>query len=238
MNAAELYQAGQLEEAIEALSDALRADPTDARRRTFLFELLCFSGEYDRAEKQLDILAREGQQAEMGTLLYRGALHAERTRQQMFDSSGLPPSTTAAQTVSGTLNGQPFESLEDADPRIGARLEVYVAGQYTWLPFEHISTLRMEPPRRLRDLLWMEVVVRPSERMRELELGELLMPVLTPAAWRHADPLVRLGRVTETEELADGRMAPVGQKLLLADDTEVPILELRELVITPRDASA
>lgn len=238
MNAAELYQAGQLEEAIEALSDALRADPTDARRRTFLFELLCFSGEYDRAEKQLDILAREGQQAEMGTLLYRGALHAERTRQQMFESSGLPPSTTAAQTVSGTLNGQPFESLVDVDPRIGARLEVYVAGQYTWLPFEHISTLRMEPPRRLRDLLWMQVVVRPSERMRELELGELLMPVLTPAAWRHADPLVRLGRITDTEELADGRMVPVGQKLLLADDTEVPILELRELVITPRDASA
>lgn len=238
MNAAELYQAGQLEEAIEALSDALRSDPTDARRRTFLFELLCFSGEYDRAEKQLDILAREGQQAEMGTLLYRGALHAERTRQQMFSAEGLPPTTTAAQTVSGTLNGQPFESLVDADPRIGARLELYVAGQYTWFPLEHVSTLRKEPPRRLRDLLWMEVVVRPSERMRELELGELLMPVLTPAASQHPDPLVRLGRITDTEELATGIVVPVGQKLLLADDTEVPILELRELVITPRAASA
>ena len=73
--------------------------------------------------------------------------------------------------------------------------------------------------------------------MRELELGELLMPVLTPNAARHADPEVRLGRVTVVELLADGSEVPVGQKILLVDDTEVPILELRELVITPGDES-
>jgi type VI secretion system protein ImpE len=70
--------------------------------------------------------------------------------------------------------------------------------------------------------------------MRSLELGEVLMPVLTPGAWRHTDPAVRLGRLTEVEELEGGDLAPVGQKLLLIDDTEVPVLELRELVIHPR----
>lgn len=231
MNAAELYQAGRLDEAITALGGALRDDPADARRRTFLFELLCFAGLYDRAEKQLDVLAQGDRDAQVGALLYRGALHAERTRQSMFEPGGLPPSGAAARPVSGTLNGQPFDSLADADPRIGARLELFVAGQYTWLPFEHVSTVRMEPPRRLRDLLWAPVIVRPSEQMRELELGEVLMPVLTMFAWRHADPLVRLGRITDVETLVDGDLAPVGQKLWLVDDQEVPVLELRELVI-------
>jgi type VI secretion system protein ImpE len=238
MTAAELYQAGRLDEAITALGDALRSDPTDVRRRTFLFELLCFAGEYDRAEKQLDVLARADSDAMTGALLYRGALHAERTRQDMFAAGGMLPSARQPAGVAGTFNGQPFRSMVDADPRIGARLEIFAAGQYTWLPLEHVSTVVMEPPRRLRDLLWAPVIVRPSEQMRELELGEMLMPVLTPYAWRHSDPLVRLGRTTDLEPLADGADAPVGQKLWLIDDEEVPLLELRELVIEPRPGTA
>ena len=60
MNAQELFQAGKLNEAVQALGAELRDNPTDVRRRTFLFELLCFAGEYDRAEKQLDVLATDG----------------------------------------------------------------------------------------------------------------------------------------------------------------------------------
>jgi type VI secretion system protein ImpE len=240
MTAAELYQAGRLDEAITALGDALRSDPTDVRRRTFLFELLCFAGAYDRAEKQLDVLARADNDALTGALLYRGALHAERTRQGMFAAGGMLPSSRQPAAVTGTFNGQPFRSMVDADPRIGARLEIFAAGQYTWLPLEHVSSVVMEPPRRLRDLLWAPVIVRPSEQMRELELGEMLMPVLTPFAWQHADPLVRLGRTTDLETLVDGADAPVGQKLWLIDDEEVPVLELRELVIEaqPRPAGS
>jgi type VI secretion system protein ImpE len=235
MNAAALYRAGRLDQAIEALGAGLRDNPADASGRTFLFELLCFAGNFDRAEKQLDILARDGTEAEAGALLYRGALHAERIRQAMFEEGGLPQSSIDPPPVSGIINGQPFTALEDADPRIGARLELFVAGQYTWLPLEHVASVIMQPPRRLRDLLWAPVVVQPSERMQELELGEVLMPTLTPGAWRHPDDQVRLGRVTEVEDLADGRTVPVGQKLWLVDGGELPLLELRELTITARE---
>lgn len=238
MNAAELYQAGRLEEAITALGDAVRSDPTDARRRTFLFELLCFAGEYDRAERQLDVLARADHDSLTGAFVYRAALHAERTRQAMFGPGGTPLSTARPAAVSGTFNGRPFRTMEDADPRIGARLEVFAAGQYTWLPLEHVSSVTMAEPRRLRDLLWAPILVRPSEKMRQLDLGELLMPVLTPGAFGHADPLVRLGRATQVETLEDGTDIPVGQKLWLIDDEEVPVLELRELIIHPADDAA
>ena len=49
MTAQSLFQAGRLDDAIGALSAELRDNPTDAQRRTFLFELLCFAGNYDRA---------------------------------------------------------------------------------------------------------------------------------------------------------------------------------------------
>jgi type VI secretion system protein ImpE len=233
-----LYRAGKLDEAIQALGASLRDNPTDSQRRTFLFELLCFAGEYDRAEKQLEVLGQGGKNAQLGTLVYHGALHAERTRQEMF-RTGSYPRGPAPRPVSGRLNGKPFTSLTDADPRIGARLEIYAAGQYTWIPFEHLVSVRMQPPKRLRDLLWAPAIVRPGAGFRNYELGEVLVPVLAPLSAQHADREVRLGRVTEWQLLADGEQAPIGQKLLLVDDEEFPILEVRELEITttPTDAA-
>jgi type VI secretion system protein ImpE len=153
----------------------------------------------------------------------------------MFEPDGMLPSTTEPRSVSGTINGQPFSTLEDADPRIGARLELFVAGQYTWMPFAHVAAVSMQAPRRLRDLLWAPVIVRPAAGAEQLDIGEVLMPVLTPGAFRSADADVRLGRVTDVEQLADGRSVPIGQKMLLVDGEELPILELRELTITPAD---
>jgi type VI secretion system protein ImpE len=235
MNAVELYRAGQLDEAIQALGVALRDNPADVQRRTFLFELLCFAGAYDRADKQLDIIADAGKDAQLGALLYRGALHGERVRQQMFRSGELPNLGRTPRTVAGTLNGERFESIVDADPRIGARLEVIAAGQYMWLPFEHIESVEVQAPARLRDLYWATGFVRTSESFRDQELGEVLIPVLTPLAWQHADPRIRLGQMTEWESLPDGSELPAGQKMLLVDGEEFPILEVRELRI---DASS
>lgn len=238
MRANALFQAGKLDEAIDVLGAELRDNPTDAQRRSFLFELLSFAGKYDRAEKQLDVLAQGGPQAQLGTLLYRSALHAERTRQAMFEREEFPHDSGASEIVSGTLNGVPFHSLRDADPRIGARLELFAAGQYMWLPFEHIASIRMQPPKQLRDMIWARAIVRTGPSFRGLELGEVLVPVLTPLAWMDDDPGVRLGRVTEWYELPDGTQVPAGQKVLLADERETSILELRELDIAAVPAAA
>jgi type VI secretion system protein ImpE len=56
---------------------------------------------------------------------------------------------------------------------------------------------------------------------------------MAPLSWHHENDAVRLGRVTEWQELDDGSQTPVGQKLLLVDDQDFPILELRELDIVP-----
>src|ERR1700736_3522153 len=133
MGAKELFQAGKLNEAVQALGAEVRDNPTDARRRTFLFELLCFQGEYDRAEKHLHVLAGAGPDAQMGAVLYFSALHAERVRHDLFTKKEYPSAPAGAST-SGTVNGEAFETLEDADPRIGPRLEMFAAGAYLWIP--------------------------------------------------------------------------------------------------------
>jgi type VI secretion system protein ImpE len=232
VSAEELFRAGKLEDAIELLGTGLRANPADAQRRTFLFELLCFAGAFERADKQLDVLAGASREAGLGALLYRAALSAERTRQEMFLKGTMPRGGPTPHPVSGTLNGRPFQELVDADPRVGMRLEVFAAGQYLWLPFEHIATIRMAPPKHLRDLLWVPAVLRTGPGFKGLELGEVLLPALAPLSWQHEDSAVRLGRVTEWVGLEDGTPVPAGQKLLLVDGEELPILELRELDIT------
>ena len=75
-------------------------------QRTFLFELLCFSGEYARAEKQLSVLAGGSVESETGAIVYYAALHAEKTRHELFEKQAFP--TGSALSRQGKLNGKPF----------------------------------------------------------------------------------------------------------------------------------
>jgi type VI secretion system protein ImpE len=239
LNANQLYQAGRVEEAIQALGSALRADPSDVRARTFLFELLCFAGQYDRAEKQLNIIADSSKEAGLGAMLYRSALHGERTRQDQFRSIGRVEGATIPSTaITGTCNGQPFSYLSDADPRIGARLEVIAAGQYTWVPFQHIAEVHVQEPKRLRDLLWAPARVKAGPGFKDFEFGELLVPAVAPLSWQHADWPVRLGQEVAWETLGTGEEIPLGPKMLQVDDELIPILEVRELIITTAESHA
>jgi type VI secretion system protein ImpE len=233
MTPQQLLQAGKLDEAIQAVSAEVRDNPQDVKRRTFLFELLCFAGDFSRAEKHLDLAAQGSQQAEMGALLYHAALHAERTRHDLFSKQQypMPKKSAGLGEISVTINGKSYHSLRDADPRIGSNLEVFAAGSYMWIPFALLTSIEIAPPKRLRDLLWLPAKVRTSDKYEEHELGEILLPVLTPFAAQHPDPAVRLGRATLWEETAEGETIPVGQKLLLADEEEWPILELRNVQI-------
>ncbi|HJY05790.1 MAG TPA: type VI secretion system accessory protein TagJ [Bryobacteraceae bacterium] len=232
MDAQQLYRAGKLTEAISALSATLRDNPSDLKSRTFLFELLCFAGEFDRAEKQLDLLEQSGKKDSIiGTLLYRGALNAARTRQDMFEKKSYPAVAAQADQIRGKLNGREFNSIADADTRIGSKLEVFAAGDYLWLSFRDIAAIEIEPPKRLRDLLWVPAKLQTGPNFRSRDLGEVLLPAISPLSWQHPDDIVRLGRTTEWCEDESGEISPFGQKMLLVDGEEFPFLELRHLEI-------
>ncbi|MCW5966172.1 MAG: tetratricopeptide repeat protein, partial [Bryobacterales bacterium] len=232
-NASDLLKAGKLSEAIQAVIQTVRDHPTDDKARTFLFELLCFAGEYDRAEKHLDALLENKTETLHGSLLYKAALHAQRTRENFYAAGEYKNSSAdSAPAVGATINGKHYASVRDADPRIGARLEVFAGGSFMWIPFRHLERVDIEKPRRLRDLLWLPSKVVNASTFTE-ELGDVLLPVITAEATRDESETVKLGRETYFGVDEDGLEIPVGQKLLLADDEEIPLLEVRELVFVP-----
>src|SRR5262249_33723938 len=65
---------------------------------TFLFEMLCFAGDLDRAAKQLDAIARGGADSEIAVQRYRGAIECEKLRRLCFtvgQRPGLPKKVPA-----------------------------------------------------------------------------------------------------------------------------------------------
>lgn len=236
MTAKKLLDAGQVHNAEVALAAHLREHPTDVESRTFLFELLCFSGQYDRAEKQLGVLSQGRKESEMGAILYYSALHAEKTRHDIFRKEEFP-TAPAAPSGPGKLNGKPFQSIRDADPVVGARLEVFAAGAYLWIPFQHIASLQMQPPKRLRDTLWSPAFAITGPEFQGTDIGEVLLPAVYPFSWKSEDETLWLGRATEWAADDEGHEYPIGGKILMVDDEEVPLLEVRSLEFAS-DASA
>lgn len=227
-----LLEAGRLDEAIEALGAELREQPEDVQRRMFLFELLCFAGNFDRAGKQLSILAENDASSRAGSMFYRTVLDAEQFRQSLFASGNFPVSD-GAPSGPGAWNGQNFGVLEDADPRTGSHFEFITVSGYHRIPLRDITTVEIDPPARLRDLIWARGRLQVRYEAQSDDTLEVLIPVLTPGAAKHSDPQVRLGRVTVWEN-DGGAEVPYGQKMYQTDADAYPVLELRRLEMGSR----
>ncbi len=160
-------------------------------------------------------------------------LHLEavnRIRERNFDEARalLEEAEAARPAVGGTINGEPFEDLKDADDLLGPFLEVITANNYSWIPWEAVRSVTIEQPKHLRDLVWLPAHV-------ELDigsLGEVFLPVMYESSYRHPDDRVKLGRMTDWQAGIEGLSLATGQKLLVAGDRDWPLLEVRQLEIT------
>src|SRR5262249_20484362 len=66
------------------------ADPADHGKRIFLFELLTFAGDLDRARRQIDAVNYGEMELDAAVLGYRKLLDAEQARRKLFND-GTPP---------------------------------------------------------------------------------------------------------------------------------------------------
>jgi len=231
VEAERLYREGKLGEAIASLQEDLRSNPHDVPGRIFLFELLLFRGDFQRARKQLDVVENADPESYVGTAYQKHILRAEEKRQEMFQKGNLPDRMEDDPTLKGSLNGKPFEFLADSDPRIGPRLEMIAGGQYVWMPFSEISRIQVTEPKLLRDLYWASGEIITRDQPDDDEAKEVLLPAMAALSWQHPEERVQLGRVTEWQETESGDQIPAGQKILFVDDEDIPILEVRELII-------
>ena len=84
-DAAELFHKGRLAEAIEAQLAVVRSKPTDQPSRLFLFELLGFAGELERASRQVDSLTLDDPDLHLAAGNYRNCLKSEEARRKVLE---------------------------------------------------------------------------------------------------------------------------------------------------------
>jgi type VI secretion system protein ImpE len=261
MTAKDLMDAGQLSPAVARLSEDLRARPADRGARTFLFELLCFSNDFDRAERQLDVLGhRDGDP--LGVQLYRSLLEAERARARLF-AEGLRPRFVLEPPPAVELHLEALDLLRQARPaearealdRAGA-LEAPLRGTAGEVAFDEFRdsddvlapVLEVVAPAGYFWVPWVHIqhlaVTRPRN-LRDLfwtpvdlatfdgQLGQVYVPNLYPGSGSHADDLVRLGRKTLWQDVGDGIVRGAGPKIFLAGDESFTLPELGVVQFSP-----
>lgn len=91
-NADTLLSSGDIQGARAHLMDEVRASPANWEARSFLFQIFALQGDWERAEKQLDTLAKLDSEAQMLAVAYRQCMAAERDREALL--SGATPFQT------------------------------------------------------------------------------------------------------------------------------------------------
>ena len=133
----------------------------------------------------------------------------------------------SAAATAGTLNGQPFDWIADADSRLGPILEVLLNGAYYWVPFERIQRIVIEPPADARDLVWLPAQVTWTNGGEAMGL----LPVRYSGSEKSPDSAIQLSRKTEWIALSGEQYMGVGQRVLSSSADELGLLEVREITL-------
>ncbi len=138
-----------------------------------------------------------------------------------------------APTTSGMIDGQAFEWIADADPRLGPMLESMVDGKYYWIPFHRLKTLDIEPPADLRDQVWMPA------RFVWTNGGESFgfVPTRYPGSETAEDPALALSGRTEWREKGAWFLG-LGQRMLTTDAGEYALMDVRQIAFHTSDHAA
>jgi type VI secretion system protein ImpE len=261
MSAAEAkLRAGDLSGCLDDLQGDVRRDPGNLRLRVFLAQLLMVTGEWDRAVTQLSLVGEMDASALPMVHTYGSAMQCERLRRSVFRGERSPlvfgdpepwiaaliealallgqgrteqanslrqQALEAAPTTAGTVNGTQFDWIADADSRLGPVLELVLNGSYYWLPVHRVRRITIEAPADLRDFVWL-----PAQFTWE-NGGEAmgLIPTRYVDSEDAADDALRLARKTEWRPIGEEAFSGIGQRVLATSAVEVPLLEVRELVL-------
>jgi type VI secretion system protein ImpE len=250
--------------ALALLQEEVKARPGDARLRVFLFQLLCVLGQWERALQQLKVSSELDAGALAMAQIYGDAVRCEAVRRDVFAGTkspmvlGEPEQWLAlliesllvggrgeagraeqlrlqafedAETSQGSIDGRAFEWIADADSRLGPVLEAVINGRYYWVPFARLQSVVIDPPEDLRDVVWMPVHLLFENGGESVAL----IPARYPGSEQSDDPAILLARKTIWREAAEGNHHGLGQRMLATDAGEVPLLEVRSLLVTARD---
>jgi len=259
MNDAKLQlDAGNLSAAVDSALKLVKTNPTDATARTFLFELSCFAGDWDRAEKQLDVIGHQDTNAMIGSMIYRQNFKAERDRMKLYTDGLKPQFMTAVPSYVDDLlsaanrlrEGNAFEarSILDTVEENRPAFPCTVNGE-VFSDFRDYNDLTMCVFEAIHkdSYMWL-----PFESVQKIEFfapktlrdlywiqskveltngmgGEMFFPALYSGSWKSDNDQVRLGRMTDWRSVGDELFVGEGTKLFWMDGRDKSILDIRTI---------
>ncbi len=258
MQAEDLLKQGNLDAALTAVKDSVRDDPAKAENRTFLFQLLAVTGDWDRALNQLNVAGELEAKAFPMVQTYREALGCEALREQVFAGERSPlvfgdPEQWIALALEAVKLAGRGELADAATMRDDAYEQApAVPGKINGGPFEWLADADSRIGPFFEAIVnggyyWIpmhrvaSVTVEPPEDLRDLVWvpaqfswangGQsiALLPVRYPDTQRSLNDSLRLARRTEWEEKGEGSYFGLGQRMLATDQADYSLLDVREI---------
>lgn len=131
-----------------------------------------------------------------------------------------------ASAAAGSVDGKAFDWLMDGDSRFGPMLEAFLPteGDYCWVPFTALTSLRIEKPTQLNHFVWAPAHFTWKD-------GRVLHGYV-PARYVGSEVSKNrdhtLSRGTNWADAGSGVFVGLGQRVLLSSEDDFPILDLRE----------
>ena len=262
-NADELLRAGDLEGVRHTLVETIKRAPADPPARLFLFQLLCLTGEWEKAKTHLRALASLSPEAQMLAAHYNMAIDAELVRRDVFAGRAQPAllvsETTWAGDLAAALGATAAGRFEDADARRTLAFDAApdTPGEIDGARFEWIGDADPRFGPAFEAIIaghWGLVPFDAVERiesegpkdLRDLvwlpvELAfwtgksvNALLPVRYPGTEAGDDNILKLARGTIWGDEPWGQSG-LGQHVWSTDsEAEIDLLSLRRLVFDPR----
>ncbi|MCI0365252.1 MAG: hypothetical protein L0Y44_02405 [Phycisphaerales bacterium] len=259
MTVKEHYKAGRLSEALASATQEVKQNPSDVTKRRLLCEMLCFAGDLDRADVQLDAIAQMDSTTALDVSLFRQLLRGEQARRQFYDE-GRVPEFLDTPTANLQIRLQASIALRDGRPDEAAKLlgqaeleRARIAGVCNGEPFDDFRDMDdltasffevltsngkyYWVPFEKVDVIEFEAAQRPRDLLwRAAHLvvhggpdGQVFVPVLYAGSHANDDELVRLGRITDWRQTAGPIVRGCGQRSFLVGDGDRSILELTKI---------
>jgi type VI secretion system protein ImpE len=249
---------GNLTGAVDAAIAAVKNNPTDTAARTFLFELSCFSGDWDRAERQLDVIGHQSAPALIGSQIYRQNFQAERDRLDVFARGKRPefmmPPPAYVERLFEANNlvreGKTAEArrlldeIEEERPAFACRLNGEEKEDFrdyndlTMCVFEAIVKeayvwLPMEQVVKI-EFFEKKTLRDVFWRQAKVEIkngliGEMFLPGLYVNSWKSEDDAVRLGRANNWLDIGDEIYVGEGLRAFFSGGEAVTMLDINEI---------
>ncbi len=249
---------GDPHKALAQLQDAVRAHPSDAKLRIFLFQLLCILGQWSRALNQLEVAAGLDPAALPMKQTYGDAIRCEVMREQVFAGKKSPmvfgqPEQWIALLIESLLVAGKGQAVESERLREQAFAEAdAVSGMLDGQPFEWIADADSRIGPVLEAVIngryyWVpfsrlsKVVIEAPADLRDMVWmpanllfengGEsvALVPTRYPGSEKSPEGVVALARKTAWESMGGDAYRGLGQRILATDAGEWPLMEVRSI---------